>query len=119
MITTLEMDTENDIMFINLLSHKLDLSSKYGTKSSAIEDKMGLSENEYREFLSTFSLSLNWMKNWLNENYFKQGVYFPWNISEFKTKINYGDGTMHLMLEVEENAEEYFEENYWEDWINI
>ena len=45
MITTLEMDTENDIMFINLLSHKLELSSKYGTKSSAIEDKMGLSEN--------------------------------------------------------------------------
>ena len=101
MITTLDMDTENDIMFINLLSHKLDLSSKFGTKSSAIEDEIGLSENEYREFLSTFSLSLDWMKDWLNENYFKAGVYFPWNISEFKTKIFYGEGTMHIMLEVE------------------
>ena len=90
MITTLDMDTENDIMFINLLSHKLDLSSKFGQKSSAMRNEMGLSENEYREFLSTFSLSLNWMKDWLNDNYFKSGIYFPWNISEFKTKINYG-----------------------------
>ena len=115
MITALDMDTENDIMYIDLLTHKLDLSSKYGQKSKPERNHMQLTENEYREFLSTLSLTLDWMKVWLNENYFNQGVFFPWNISEFKTKIFYGEGTMHLMLEVEENAEEYFEENYWEE----
>jgi len=83
MISSLDMETENDILFVDLITHKMDMSSKFGQRVMPIRDRMGLTENEYREFLSTFSLSLNWIKDWLNDNYFKNGIFFPYNMSEF------------------------------------
>lgn len=83
MLTSMDMDTENDIVYITLLTHKMDLSHRFNQRSQPIRNNMHLTENEYREFLSTFSLSLNWMKDWLNENYFRDGIFFPYNMSEF------------------------------------
>ena len=83
MITSLNMETEADIMYIDINSHKLDLSNKYTQRSKPIENQMDLTENEYREFLSTFSLSLNWIKNFMQNEFFNGGIFFPYNISEF------------------------------------
>jgi hypothetical protein len=113
MISSMDMTATNDIMFIKLLNHKLDIDSKFGQRSQPIMNNMDLTENEYREYLSTFGFTMNYIKKWLNDVYFRDGIFFPYNVSEFQTNISFQEKTMHIMLEVEDNAEEYFEENYW------
>jgi hypothetical protein len=48
-------------MFLEVLSHKLDNQNKFSQKSFPVKTtgKMNLTENEYREFLTTFGSFLN------------------------------------------------------------
>jgi hypothetical protein len=32
---------------------------------------------------------LEFIKDWLNENYFKPGIFFPYNMSEFNTEVKF------------------------------
>ena len=113
MISSMDMTATDDIVFIKLLNHKLDIDSKFGQRSQPIMNNMELTENEYREYLSTFGFTMNYIKKYLNDVYFRDGIFFPYNVSEFQTKVNFQAKSMHIMLEVEDNAEQYFEENYW------
>ena len=115
-ISSMDMTVDNDIMYIKLLNHKLDIDSKFGQRSAPVMNNMELTENEYREFLSTFGFTMNYLKKWLNDVYFRDGLFFPYNVSEFKTKVSFKEKSMHIMLEVEDNAEEFFEEEFGEDW---
>jgi hypothetical protein len=85
MISSMDMTSENDIMFIKLLNHKLDIDNKFGQRSQPIRNSMELTENEYREFLSTYGFTLDYIKKFLNDVYFRNGVFFPYNVSEFDT----------------------------------
>lgn len=113
MISSMDMTATNDIMFIKLLNHKLDIDSKFGQRSQPIMNNMELTENEYREYLSTFGFTMNYLKKWLNDVYFRDGILFPYNVSEFKTEVSFQETSMHIMLEVEDDAEQFFEDNYW------
>lgn len=113
MISSMDMTATDDIMFIKLLNHKLDIDSKFGQRSQPISNNMEMTENEYREYLSTLGFTMNYIKKWLNDVYFRDGIFFPYNVSEFKTEVSFQEKSMHIMLEVEDNAEQYFEENYW------
>lgn len=83
MITSMNVESENDILYITLLNHKLDIDSKFGQRSKPIRNGMELTENEYREFLSTYGFTLNYIKKWLNDVYFRDGIFFPYNMNEF------------------------------------
>jgi hypothetical protein len=113
MISSMDMTAENDILYIKLLNHKLDIDSKFGQRSQPIRNSMDLTENEYREFLSTFGFTMNYIKKWLNDVYFRDGVLFPYNMSEFNTRVSFKEKSMHIMLEVEEGADKFFEDEYW------
>jgi len=76
---------------------------------------MGLTENEYREFLSTFGFSLNYLKKYLNDVVFRGGIKFPFNIEEVYTSLEFGKGQMHLLIDVNEKAAEFLEEELWDD----
>jgi hypothetical protein len=110
MISSMDMTSKSDILYIKLISHKLDIDSKFGQRSKPIRDGMDLTENEYREFLSTFGFTLNYIKKFLNDVYFRNGVFFPYNVSEFDTEVYFQEKSMHIMLEVEEESYEFFEE---------
>ena len=115
MISSMDMKSKNDIMFITLLNHKLDVDSKFGQKTMPVKNNMELTENEYREFLSTFGFTMSFLKQWLNEVYFRPGLYFPYNIHEFLTEVTFQEKSMHILLEVEEEAEEFLEEEFEEE----
>lgn len=83
MISSMDMTSEHDIMYIKLLNHKLDIDSKFGQRSQPIMNNMDLTENEYREFLSTYGFTMNYLKKWLNDVYLRDGIFFPYNVSEF------------------------------------
>lgn len=89
MIMSMNMEAEDDILFINLLNLKLDIDSRFGQRSAPIRDGMELTENEYREFLSTYGFALNYMKKWLNDVHFREGIHFPFNPEEFYTTLNF------------------------------
>lgn len=79
---------------------------------------MNMTETEYRDFLSTFTFTLNYLKKWINESVLKRGVRFPYNTSEFNSNLQFQEKSMHFMIEVEDGAAEVFEEDLWSplDW---
>lgn len=113
MIMSMDMTADDDILYVKLLNLKLDIDNRFGQRSAPIRDGMDLTENEYREFLSTYGFAMNYIKKWMNDVYLREGIYFPYGVDEFYTTVNFKEQSMHILLEVEENAEEYFEDNYW------
>lgn len=89
MVTSMNMKAENDVLFMELLSHKLNINNKFGQKTSPMRNSMKLTSNEYREFLSTFGFTNNYMKKWLNDVIFRTGVKFPYNMNEFYTTLKF------------------------------
>ena len=80
---------------------------------------MDMSASEYREFLSTFGFTMNYMKKWLNQVFFRPGLKAPFTIDELETEVKFADGTMHLLLSVNQRAADFFEKEFWmsdEDW---
>jgi len=89
MISSMNMKAKDDILFITLLNHKLNVNNKFGQKNVPMRNSMKLTSNEYREFLSTFGFSSNYMKKWLNDVVFRNGVRFPYNMKEIYTTIKF------------------------------
>ena len=105
MITSLDLAMDEDISYIHILNHKLDLDTEFGQRSQPIRNTLDLTDDEYREFIRTFGFMNNWLKKWMNEEYLDGGVPNAYNIEEFKTYAKFQTGSMHFMLEVEANAE--------------
>lgn len=66
MISSFDVKAENDILYPHMLNHKVDTENMVGQKTGPKHTTWDITANEYREFMSTFSYSLNRMKNWLN-----------------------------------------------------
>jgi len=65
MITSANLGTDNDRLFINILNHKLDISPNTMTKKLPIRNSMNMSTHDYREFLSSFQFTNKWMVKWM------------------------------------------------------
>lgn len=75
---------------------------------------MELTDSEYKQFVSQYTYLMNGVKKWLNEQMQHEGVFFPFGVEEFYTTVQFQESQMHIMLEVEEEAEKFFEDKYWE-----
>ena len=73
-----------------------------------------MSKNDYKEFLAQFGFWMNHIKKWLNTDMLTNGVLFPYGVDEFKSKVYFKEKSMHITLEVESEAAEYFEDKYWD-----
>merc|ERR1719389_1047019 len=87
MILSMDMTADDDILYIKILNLKLDIDSRFGQRSAPIRDGMDMTENEYREFLSTYGFAMNFIKKWMNDVYLREGIYFPWGVEEFYTSV--------------------------------
>jgi hypothetical protein len=52
MITALNLEADNDILFFDIQNHRLANDNKFGAKSAPKRNAMKMSSNEYREFMS-------------------------------------------------------------------
>jgi hypothetical protein len=60
MITSGQVETSDDSrVYIEILSHKLDLTNKYHAAELPKKETIGINSNEYKEFLSSFNIFLN------------------------------------------------------------
>lgn len=89
MVTSMNMEADDDILMINLLNHKLDITHKNGLKSLPKKNTMKMTTEDYKEFISMFGFWLNHLKKWLNEEMLREGIFFPYGIEEFYTTLNF------------------------------
>jgi len=90
MVTSANMKMEDDIVYMTVLKHKLELENKFGViKTAPLRNGMNLTPTEYREFLSSLAFFQNFMRKWLNEIYFKNGVQMPYNPKELYTSVKF------------------------------
>ena len=101
-------------MMFNVISHKLDIGNKYAQTSYPVKDTLKTTENEYREFLSTFGYSLNQMKNYFNQVILPKGLHFPYSVDEIETDVKFKEGSMHVFMQMEQNADKVLEEEFWD-----
>lgn len=114
MITSIKMKSDYDLIYPSILNHKIIQDPQHGGfKKYPKENKLDMSMNDYKQFLSEFTFWMNHVKDWLNEDIFTKGIVFPYNVDEFKSKVYFKEKSMHITLEVEKFASKYFEENYW------
>lgn len=112
-ITTLEVGVKDNLMQIKILQHKLDMQ-KYSQTTQPLKSSLGVTENEYREFLQAFGFTLNEQRKWLNDVILLEGIKFPYTIEEIKTEVKFNEGSMHVFMEVEKEAVDFFEEEFWD-----
>ena len=54
------------------------------------------------------------LKDYTNKYYLPNGMRFPYRMDEFYSNIFFKEKSLHFMLEVKDNAAEWFEDDYWE-----
>lgn len=87
MVTTAMLEVTEDIGYLNILNHKLDLNNKFSQTVAPVKNTMKVTENEYREFLQSLGFTLNELKKWFNDVILLDGVKFPYAIDEIKTEV--------------------------------
>lgn len=115
MVSTMMLEVTDDIMYLNILNHKLDLNNKFSQTTAPVKNTMSVTENEYREYLQALGFTLNEMKKWMNDVILLDGIKFPYSIDEVKTEVKFQEGSMHVFLEVEKDVQEFFEEEFWDE----
>lgn len=109
--------TESDVLYAHFINWKLDMDSFRfgGEKTEPIRNGMNLSANEYEEWLSDLDFSLNEFKRFMNEVIWIDGVDLPFTMNEIYSDIKFKEHSMHVFIEVENEAAEYFEDKWWDD----
>ena len=80
-----------------------------------MRNNLKITPNEYRDFISTLGFFLDWMRTFMNEVYFKYGLIFPFNPDEMITTLAFTENQMHILLDIEDNADKFFEDEYLDD----
>lgn len=89
MISSANLEMVDDIGYLNILNHKLDLNGKFAQTVSPEKNTIDVTENEYREFLQSLGFTLNEMKKWLNDVILLDGIKFPYKLDEIKSEIKF------------------------------
>jgi hypothetical protein len=86
---------------IHKLSHIRD--SNLGVSQYPRYNSMDLTPNEYREFLSQFGITLNYLKKYFNDVIFRQGILTPYDYKEFYSYVEFLPGSMNIMMKIGEH----------------
>ena len=73
---------------------------------------MQMSKSEYMSFLNSLSLTCNSLKQWLNDVIFISGIPLPYKLDEFKSTLTFNTGSMHFLLDVENEASKWLEDEF-------
>ena len=65
----------------------MDAEDKLESGSLHLRNNLNINQLEYRELVRSFSFFVNFIKSYLNENYFKNGIKFPYNPDEIYTTV--------------------------------
>ena len=89
----------------HLTLQKYELDHTHGTRHSPYRNSLGLSKNEYLEFLQQMGSQLKEDKTYLN-NYLKNGIDYPFNVPEFETQLYFNHGAIYHIFTQRDYTEE-------------
>lgn len=115
MRTTANLKAVDDVVYATLLLNQVDVDGTVAKKTQPIRSDLKLSEAEYREFITTFGLYMNYLRKYLNSVYFQKGIKFPYNPQEIYTTVDFAPGEAHIFLDVAEEADIFFKQQYWDE----
>lgn len=99
-VTTFNMRADDDIAYITILENKLNIDSRFGHEVAPKRTSLDITESEYREFISSFGFYLNYLRKYLNNVYFKNGLWLPYNPEEIYTTVFFKEQSMHIFLDL-------------------
>lgn len=79
-VTSMDIKSTNDVIFAHILNHKIDTEGKYGHRTAPLRNQLGLSANDYRDWLKQLGFVMKDLKTYLNEHYFPNGMRFPYSM---------------------------------------
>lgn len=97
-IFAMDMDVKGDKMFLEIQKFNTLEKDLYGRKDYPQRNTMNMSKQDYHSFLLQF-------ENWLNKakvdlNFLlKEGVLYPYGLSEFKTEVKFREHAAYFILE--------------------
>lgn len=110
MTTSMNINAENEVLHIDLKEHKVVVDAQYGQRDFPRRNSLGMTSNEYREFLSDFSLTMSEFKKWLQDVVLRgDRVTFPYNFREFDTTLKFSKKQLHVMIDVGDEAATFLE----------
>jgi hypothetical protein len=65
-VTSANLKTKDDVVSIEVLEHKLNIDQHTNSKQLPVRNKLKMTKNDYREFLSTLGFSTKYFKSWIN-----------------------------------------------------
>ena len=115
-ITSIDVEILKDIAFPYIVNLKLDIDKKF-SKAKPTRTSLDLDKRDYKKFLTTFGLTLMEVKTLLNDVVMIDGVAFPFSVDEIFTTVGFfdKDNSMHIFMEIEDSAAEFFEKEWWDD----
>lgn len=78
-ITGLKAEADDDVVYLTLLEHKLDVDAHFESQTAPKNTTLDITTGEYREFLSSFGFYMNYLRKYMNNVVFKNGIKFPYN----------------------------------------
>ena len=96
------VDLQDNIITGEIKSMNMNIHERYGQKTQPHDNSLGMTENDYRTFLSDFSQTLNTIKKHYNEVILRTGIPFPYDVPEFYTTMAFYPGTAYFLFETEE-----------------
>lgn len=114
-ITTMNAYADQDFFYFALIECKMADDWETLSKTSPTLATMDFTQSQYRSFQSSLGYSLNFMRKFLNDVFFRQGIEAPYYTYEIYTQLKFYPGKAVVFLELEDRLDEYFEEKFWDD----
>jgi hypothetical protein len=115
------MELEDNLLYANIDFLLMNIHERYGQKAEPKYNSIDMSENEYAEFLTDFSLTLNSIKKHYNDVILRNGVPFPYDVPEFYTSLKFYPGAAYFLFETEleyKSKPRHFEPEEMDEEIN-
>ena len=102
-LTTANVILDDDVAYISMLEHRLNIDPLHAHPDQPSYWYKGeIPSDDYREFVSSFGFYLNYLRKYLNQVYFKNGLQLPFDSKEIYTSVAFTDMAMHVFLDLEE-----------------
>ena len=90
MTTSTDVRAENDILHINIIENKMNLNDKRSNMQQPKRNGIGMTSNEYREFLEDLSFTTSELKKWLNDVVLRgDRIKFPFKRDQIMSSLKF------------------------------
>lgn len=86
MITSLNLNSDNEILHFEIVEMRIQIDRMRDQRYRPHQENLGITENDYQEFLEDLSLSVSFLKDWMNKVILRgDHIRYPYTVEEMYT----------------------------------